>query len=220
MEGARGSGVPGFQPDPPNPRPLEPFPLALSVSVASVVCPMSVPEVRVERVMSFSVRRARAGDLAELKRMRIALQELLLDKDPRVFRLSGDFLNELDSFYADVMARDENRIFVAADERDRPVGMVMLRILDNARMDPRPMARIDDAWVDEPWRSRGVMKSLVLTCARFLVERRVPLVMLDWANNNPPSGECWQKLGFVPLMTMGFASPVDLAAPRSRYGES
>jgi hypothetical protein len=36
------------------------------------------------------------------------------------------------------------------------------------------------------------------------------MVMLDWANNNPPSGTCWQKLGFEPLMTMGFARPTDI----------
>ncbi len=162
--------------------------------------------------MNFSVRRARAGDLADLKRMRICLQELLLDKDPRVFRLSADSLDELERFYADVMSRDENRIFVAVDRGDRPIGMLLLRILDNARITPRPLARVDDAWVDEPWRNQGVMKSLIAACARFLVQRRVPLVMLDWANNNPPSGECWQKLGFAPLMTMGFAVPKELVA--------
>ncbi len=166
----------------------------------------------IAREITYSVRRARVRDLADLKRMRVALHELLLGKDPRVYALSPDFLNELDSFYADVMAQDANRIFVAVNEHDRPIGMVMVRILDNAGMTPRPLARIDDAWVDEPWRNRGVMKSLIATCARFLLERRVPLVMLDWANNNPPSGECWQKLGFVPRLTTGFAAPADLAA--------
>jgi hypothetical protein len=54
------------------------------------------------------------------------------------------------------------------------------------------------------------MKRLTAACAKFLVERKVPMVMLDWANNNPPSGTCWQKLGFEPLMTMGFASPAGI----------
>jgi ribosomal protein S18 acetylase RimI-like enzyme len=160
--------------------------------------------------MNYSVRRAADRDLPELKRMRLSLQELLLDKDPRVIRMSPEFVAELDRFYADVMAKDENRIYVAVDEADRPVGMVMLRILDIPRFDPRPMGRIDDAWVDKEWRNQGVMKNLVRACAGFLMERAVPLAMLDWANNNPPSGECWQKLGFVPLMTMGFAAPADL----------
>jgi len=34
--------------------------------------------------------------------------------------------------------------------------------------------------------------------------------MLDWANSNPPSGACWQNLGFEPLMTVGFAGPNDI----------
>jgi ribosomal protein S18 acetylase RimI-like enzyme len=166
--------------------------------------------------MKYSVRRAGRRDLPELKRMRAALQELLLDKDPRVFRLSDEFLGELDRFYAEMMSRDENRVFVAVDQNDRPFGMVVLRIIDNAWMNPRPMARIDDAWVDEPWRRQGVMTSLVRVCAQFLAERKVPQVMLEWANNNPPSGKCWQKLGFAPLMTVGFAAPADLARTESR----
>ena len=153
------------------------------------------------------VRPAAAADLPELKRMRIALQDLLAEKDPRVFRLSRDFLGELDRFYAEVAAGDDNRVLVAVDEADRPVGMIMLRLLDNPRMDPRRFGRIDDAWVDKPFRGQGVMTALVEEACRFLAARGVSMVMLDWANNNPPSGECWQKLGFAPLMTMGFTSP-------------
>jgi predicted GNAT family acetyltransferase len=77
-------------------------------------------------------------------------------------------------------------------------------------VDPRPFGRIDDAWVDPEWREQGAMRGLTMAAARFLADRRVPMVMLDWANNNPPSGTCWQKLGFEPLMTMGFASPIDI----------
>ena len=163
---------------------------------------------------SYRVRTAAAADWPELKRMRIALQDLLAEKDPRVFRLSRSFLSELDKFYADVAANDENRVFVAVDESDRPVGMIMLRILDNPRMDPCRFGRIDDAWVDEPFRGRGVMTALVEEACRFLSARNVPMVMLDWANNNPPSGDCWQKLGFEPLMTMGFTSPAAILGRR------
>lgn len=157
--------------------------------------------------MKFTIRRAEQRDLGDLKRMRTALQELLLERDPRVFRLDPVFMAELDKFYADVAARDENRIFVAADAEDRPVSMLMVRILDNPRMEPRPMGRIDDAWVEPAWRGKGVMSALTRACCEFLAGRKVPLVMLDWANNNEPSGTAWQHIGFEPLMTMGFASP-------------
>jgi len=160
--------------------------------------------------MKFTVRRARTGDLPELKRMRIDLQDLLAGRDPRVWRLSQEMTDGLEEFYAELMKKDENRILVAADTRDRPVGMLLVRDLDNPNMYPRPFGRIDDAWVDPDWRERGVMTSLTRAAAEFLADRRVSLVMLDWANNNPPSGTCWQKLGFEPLMTMGFASPTDI----------
>ena len=163
--------------------------------------------------MDFRIRRARKGDLPELRRMRAALQDLLVDKDPRVYRLSQEFLGEIERFYGEIIAKSDSRIFIAVDEKDRPVAMAMVRVLDNPHMEPRPMGRIDDAWVEPAWRGRGVMKALTSACARFLIERKVRLVMLDWANNNPPSGECWQRIGFVPLMTMGFAAPEALAIP-------
>jgi ribosomal protein S18 acetylase RimI-like enzyme len=142
--------------------------------------------------------------------MRVALQDLLAVKDARVWRLSREFLPELGRFYAEVMTKDENRIFVAVDESDRPVGMLMVRILDNPRMDPRPIGRIDDAWVEPQWRAQGVMSALTAACCEFLAGRQVPLVMLDWADNNEPSGTCWQRIGFEPLLTMGFSSPADI----------
>ena len=160
--------------------------------------------------MSFSVRRAEARDLADLKRMRIALQDLLAGRDPRVWRLSQELVDTLEEFYARIMEKDENRIFVAVPPDGRSVAMLLVRVIDNPNMDPRPFGRIDDAWVDPDWRERGVMTSLTRAAAEFLADRRVSLVMLDWANNNPPSGTCWQKLGFEPLMTMGFASPTDI----------
>ena len=159
---------------------------------------------------SYTIRRAKTSDLADLKRMRIALQDLLAGRDPRVWRLSQELTDTLEDFYARIMEKDENRIFVAAPLAGRPVGMLLVRVIDNPNMDPRPFGRIDDAWVDPDWRERGVMTSLTRAAARFLADRRVSLVMLDWANNNPPSGTCWQKLGFEPLMTMGFASPNDI----------
>ena len=160
--------------------------------------------------MKYAVRRAEKRDLADLKRMRIALQELLAGRDPRVWRLSEEMTDTLEQFYAAVMEKDENRIFVAAASRGRPVAMLMVRILNNANMDPTRFGRIDDAWVDPDWREQGVMSSLTRAAAQFLVDRQVSMVMLDWANNNPPSGTCWQKIGFEPLMTMGFASPHDI----------
>ena len=164
----------------------------------------------VEGTRKYSVRRATPRDLPDLKRMRIALQDLLVGRDPRVWRLSQELIDTLEEFYAKIMEREGNRISVAAAPGGKAVGMLQARILDNPNMDPRPFGRIDDAWVDPEWRERGVMTGLTRAAAQFLADHRVSMVMLDWANNNPPSGTCWQKLGFEPLMTMGFARPTDI----------
>lgn len=167
-----------------------------------------MPEVKAAQ--GYNIRRAEARDLPDLKRMRILLQDLLAGRDPRVWRLSEELTDTLEQFYAGMIEKDENRVLVAAGPGGKPVGMLVVRILDNPNMVPRPFGRIDDAWVDPAWREQGIMCSLTRTAARFLADRQVTMVMLDWANSNPPSGICWQKLGFEPLMTMGFASPIDI----------
>ncbi|HTW90961.1 MAG TPA: GNAT family N-acetyltransferase [bacterium] len=158
----------------------------------------------------YAIRRAGRRDLPQLKRMRVALQDLLIGRDPRVWRLSPGLIDGLEDFYSQIMEKDQNRIFVAVGRHAELVAMLVVRILDNSNLDPVRFGRIDDAWVDPEWRERGVMAGLTCAAARFLADHNVSMVMLDWANNNPPSGTCWQKLGFAPLMTMGFASPTEI----------
>lgn len=163
------------------------------------------------------VRPATERDRPELARMRRALQDLIADCDPGVWALSPAALAGLEQHYAGVMASDTGRVFVAADPDDRSVGMLMVRIVDNPNMDPRPIGRIDDAWVDPGFRRQGLMRALTGACCRFLLERQVPVVMLDWALRNEPSVLCWQGLGFEPRLAMGFTTPAAVLAGK---GES
>ena len=67
--------------------------------------------------------------------MRIALHDLLAVRDPKVWRLSKELTDGLARFHVKVMEKGENRIFVAAPPEDRPVGMLMVRIIDNPNRD-------------------------------------------------------------------------------------
>lgn len=167
------------------------------------------------------VRPAVTSDLPELARMRRALQDLIRECDPGVWVLSREMLATLEQFYAGVMASATGRVFVAADPDDRPVGMLIVRIIDNPNMAPRPIGRIDDAWVEPGFRGRGLMRALTEACCRFLAEQEVPVVMLDWALRNEPSVRCWLGLGFEPRLAMGFTTPAAvLAGKRHKDGNN
>ena len=164
------------------------------------------------------IRHAVTTDLSALARMRRALQECIKACDPVVWRLSPQLIDGLEQHYAGILAQNTNRIFLAVDETDRPVGMLMVRILDNPNIEPRLVGRIDDAWVEPDFRHRGIMRALTETCCRFLKERNVPVVTLDWAVHNQTSVYCWRKLGFEPRLAIGFTTPAAVLTGSNHKG--
>jgi GNAT superfamily N-acetyltransferase len=97
----------------------------------------------------------------------------------------GSLLQELG--YADgadtatvhwVISHPEMEIFVAADARDRAIGMVSLSHRPQLRMRGR-IATIDELVVSRPWRGRGVGTELLkraVARAKVLSVRRLELV--------------------------------------------
>jgi len=162
------------------------------------------------------VRDARKDELPALAAMRHRLAELLKAKDPNLWEMSQDEMNRLEQTYAEVMDGGKGRILVAADAHDRPVGMIMLRLLDSPRVEPGKMGRIDDAWVEPEWRRRGLMRELVRAAAAHAQERGYKRMILDWSAKNVASARCWRGLGFAPMIVVGTAPARDLAEKKER----
>jgi ribosomal protein S18 acetylase RimI-like enzyme len=162
----------------------------------------------------YHIRPARNLDLPELARMRRALQDLLVAADPNILRLRDDRMAQSARFYAEVMARDDARVIVAADEDDFPIGMLMLRIISNPMTEPDRFGRIDDAWVEPPHRRRGIMRLMVGECVEILKAHGVRHVMLDYSVRNPVGEKCWLALGFHPMLTVTIAGVDELRLGR------
>ena len=156
------------------------------------------------------IRTARKEELGILGGMRARLQELLTECDPRLWRLSQEQLDNAIPYYAEVMARSTNRILVAVDGRDRPIAMIMVRLIENKMLDPDRYGRIDDAWVEPEYRRQGVMRRLVQAAVDFLETLGVKTVLLDFAVKNLVSEHAWLGLGFVPVLTIATATTEEL----------
>jgi ribosomal protein S18 acetylase RimI-like enzyme len=137
--------------------------------------------------------------------MRRALQELLIAGDPNILRLSEDRMAESARFYAEIMSRPEARIIVAANRDDVPVGMLMLRVMNNPMTDPDRFGRIDDAWVDTEHRRKGLMRGMVQVGAEMLTAQGISHIMLDYSVHNPVGEQCWRALGFNPMLVIAMA---------------
>lgn len=159
------------------------------------------------------IRSARAEDLPTLAEMRRRLQDVITDFEPLLWRLSPEQLARGRQYYAELITHDTNRILVAADARDQPVGMIVIRVLENRQLDPARYGRIDDAWVEPDYRRQGVMRRLVRAAAEFIAAHGIGTIMLDFAVHNKVSEDCWRSLGFIPVLTIATADVSKLTEP-------
>jgi ribosomal protein S18 acetylase RimI-like enzyme len=160
----------------------------------------------------YSIRPATSGDLPELARMRTALRDYLGECDPAIWLISDEKAGRLAEFYGELIKKDTARVYVA-ETGGIPVGMLVVRILDNPHVKPARFGRIDDAWVDPDHRRRGLMRRLTQACGDFLASGGVERVMLDYAIRNPDSEKCWSNLGFEPCVVIAHAGVAEVTRP-------
>lgn len=162
---------------------------------------------------NYKVREARRDELKLLAAMRRKLGDFLRSQDKDLWELSKDEMSRQAERYSEVMDSGKGKLLVAVDAQDRPVGMIMVRLLENPRVEPGRFGRIDDAWVEPEHRRRGLMRELVRAAADYAQGQGFGLMMLDWSVKNVASERCWRGLGFSPMITVGTASTLNLLKP-------
>jgi ribosomal protein S18 acetylase RimI-like enzyme len=154
----------------------------------------------------YRVRRATEADLPVLARMRRSLAEHLAACDPDLWELAPERLLRMAEFYGEMLKKENARIFLAFGSESAPVGMVMVRVLENPTLRPSRFGRIDDAWVEPGSRRQGVMRALVRAALEFIETQGARHVMLDYSIKNAISATAWQRLGFRPALVVAQAT--------------
>jgi ribosomal protein S18 acetylase RimI-like enzyme len=158
----------------------------------------------------YAVRQARPEEMAQLAAMRERLGRHLKQHDPGIWELSSEEMAHQAERYSDVAASGKGCVLVAVDGADRPVGMIVVRLLENPRIEPGRFGRVDDAWVEPGHRRHGLMRRLIAAAAEYCEQNGFDRVMLDWSVKNVPSARCWRGIGFRPLVVVGMAGTGDL----------
>ncbi len=151
----------------------------------------------------FTLRRASEDDLAALVSMRLALQELMSQRDPAAWRPKAG-AEEHARLQMQGWLRDPAYFVLVACAGDAIIGMAAGQVERQPDMLPSVIGHIRRVFVVEGWRQRGVGKALVARLCVFFAERGVEEVSLRYVSGNQEGERFWSGLGFEPrLITAG-----------------
>lgn len=149
------------------------------------------------------IRPAEAKDVDALARMRIHLQEHLMQANPLLLPMSEPRRKSLPVFYARQIEDETSQALVAeTPSNGELVGMAFARTAVNEDIVPSRLGRIDDVWVEPPYRRKGVCRALVAELLVFFRQNNVEHLDLFHVVGNTQAEHSWSSLGFQPVLTV------------------
>jgi len=154
--------------------------------------------------MPYHIRPAQQADLNCLSELLLALQDHIEAANPDLWRLSPEARHNLKGQLAGRLRAGNSLALVAEHETDGVVGVVFGRIVTNKRYTPSRAGQIDQAFVRQDHRRRGVGTRLLAELCRFFAAQGADDISLRYAVGNPEATRFWQALGFAPrIVTAG-----------------
>lgn len=153
----------------------------------------------IEAMTQTQVRQATARDVGEIVSIwgELAAHHARLDE---AFRPSRRWQEEYQHFILDLLGREDARAVVAV-EGGRVIGYGVGRIsMLPAFFERRRRGYLHDVVTREPYRRRGVGRSLVETLLAWMQECGALTVELTVAVLNEEAVAFWTRLGFAPYM--------------------
>ena len=154
--------------------------------------------------MPYHIRPAAQADLNRLSELLLALQDHIEAANPDLWRLSPEARHNLKGQLAGRLRAGNSLALVAEHEMDGVIGVVFGRIVLNKRYTPPRAGQIDQAFVRQDHRRRGVGARLLAELGRYFAEQGVDDISLRYTVGNPEATRFWQSLGFAPrIVTAG-----------------
>jgi len=161
---------------------------------------------RVAQMSGWAIRHAREGDLEAMASMRVALQELMAQRNPASWRTTTAAVEHAHAELQGWLRDPDYLLLVASAEDGAPVAMAAGRVERQPDVRPAVVGHIRRVYVAEGWRHQGVGKALVAQLCRFFAARGVEEVTLRYVSGNEEGERFWASLGFAPrIITAGVA---------------
>ena len=154
----------------------------------------------------WAIRQATEGDLVALAAMRVALQELMAERNPASWQTAVGAAEHARQELQGWLRDPDYVVLAACAQEGAVVGMAAGRVERQPDVAPAVVGHIRRVYVAEGWRQRGIGKALVARLCGFFAAHGVQEVSLRYVSGNIEGERFWAGLGFEPrLITAGAA---------------
>jgi L-amino acid N-acyltransferase YncA len=142
------------------------------------------------------IRRARLEDISEIARLIAAIAAYHEAIDERA-RFDWDEIRQAPAWLNTVLARDHHSVWVADAGGGHLAGYLWARLhRDRQGYLPRVRGYVNQAFLEENWRGRGIMKLMLEGAYEWFLSKGVTVVTLTVLYRNWIGSSAWYKLGF------------------------
>lgn len=149
----------------------------------------------------YHIRAAIETDIDQLIVMRMKLEAYLDTCNANLWHISQDHMDDLPSKYLHMLKDDQFKVLLVVDKTTNDiVGMATGRIIHNEMFSHKKTGKIDDVWIDENHRNRGLCMSLTNRIIDFFRGNNIKHMTLEYVSGNDSAAMIWQKMGFEPVI--------------------
>lgn len=157
-----------------------------------------------ESIPQYTLRPALTTDLRQLVALYLELQDHLQTSNPDLWHMTPEARIRVKSQLEARLRAPDSCAWVAEHESDALVGMVFGRITVNHQYVPARTGTIDQLFVRDAHRRRGLGTALVARLCEWFRERGVEDVSLRYVSGNEEAAAFWASLGFsARIVTVG-----------------
>ena len=158
----------------------------------------------------FKIRTADEKDIQTLARFRLSLQEQMENINSKILPLSQNARNSLPERYRQWISDPMRHVICAESQSGELIGMAIALVMEQTDWHPPRVGRIDDVWVEEKYRRKGVVRLLIRDLLYFFSNQNVSTIVLDYVNGNKEAELTWESFGFQTILKTAIISPAEL----------
>ena len=144
------------------------------------------------------IRKANIKDIPTLVGFRVKLRNHIEDSNRLSLKFKQELIPRLSGFYKTSIG-DSDSLVLIAESNGEPIGMAVGNIKYHTDFNPERSVNINDIWVEESHRKKGVCTKLFKYIVKHFKKKDIKLFTVSFDNGNTEAETAWSQLGFKPI---------------------